>query len=449
MRKWFSILLALVLIFIPYTSLAAQVPLALKGKNVYIPEENDIELVSYNVFFRIRTGFSSANTSMVVKNPNLDQATTIQIGIPLQINNISKIRDLSVSIDGKSPKVIQRNSLKNPPSGKEVDVKTWYVWDVSFEPGESKVVECSFAFDNKLDLDGTEILSFPLGLIDNWTGKIKNIQIIADLDFYGPYAFIPAPSINPTEYDNGGRLTFKLSSPKSIPSTFDLSFKPMDNVIAKYFDNLDSSNNDINAILEAYRSRSYHKAITLIHEFLSNYSDEMDIMAELKYLEALCYQNLYDLDKALNLFNQLEPNPGFGESLSPIIKNKIIYDKYFILKNRDDGEQEALEYLKSIQDSYTNQDIFSMWLDKEISILTPPVVIEEKVEEEPETPIEDAEKEDTSDNAKVIDKFTIAGREFYIEEILFAIIVLIIILFIIFKIIARNRRKRRGSIFRY
>lgn len=447
MRKWFSVLLALILSLIPIVSFACQIPLERQGKRVYLHDQSQAELVSYNVFFRIRTGFSSVNTSMVIKNQNAEEPAAFIMGMPVQIDNISKIRDLSVVSEGQSLKVIQRSTLKDPPNEKETDVQSWFVWDFYLEPGQSKVVECSFSFDNKLELDGTEIVSYPLQLLENWSGTIKNLQIIVDLDFYGPYAFDPMPSLSPSQYDEGGRLTFKLKDVSSPPADFEISFKPMDLVMTRYIESKAESDNDIKAILEAYRLSSYDKTVSLIHDYLAQ-SNDTELMAELKYLEALSYQNLYDLDKALNIFNQLEPNPGFSESLSPIIRNKIIYDKTAILKTQADGDQKALDYLNSIKDSIGDDNIFAMWLDKEITLLAPPPPL---VEDEPiEEDTNQENQEDASENeTQVIEKISIGRYEFYIEELLVVAVVILVLIFIIASIIRKKRRRRRSSIFRY
>ncbi len=447
MRKLFSILLVFILSFIPVLAYAAQVPLAAKNRNVYVPDEIEAELVSYNIFFRIRTGYSSANTSMVIKNPNSDTAISLKMGMPTQFDSVSKIRDLTVVSDGKKLKVVQRSTLKNPPTEKEIDIRNWYVWDINLEPGESKVIETSFSFDNKLQLDGTETISYPLDLLDNWDVSIKNLQIIADLDFYAPYSFDPMPSIAPVQYDNGGRLTFRMENTRTFPANFDLSFKPIDNIITKYIDEMADSNKEIKSILDSYKNRSYYNTIELIHDYLAS-SNDTEMMLELKYLEALCYENLYELDKALNLYNQLEPNPGFGESLSPTIKNKIIYDKTAILKTQPDGNEKALEYLNSVKDSVTENSIFAMWLNQEITQLTPPPV-EEPSEVESEILEQNIEEEPEDDRINIIDKVTIGNYEIYIEELLVAVVFLIILILIISGIIKRRRRRRRSSIFRY
>lgn len=56
MKKWFSILLVIIITLIPVVSQAAHAPLVVRNKRVYIPDESNVELVSYNVFIRIRTG---------------------------------------------------------------------------------------------------------------------------------------------------------------------------------------------------------------------------------------------------------------------------------------------------------------------------------------------------------------------------------------------------------
>lgn len=448
MKKWFPILLVILLLLIPIVSFAAPVPLEAQGRRVYVADQNQVELVSYNIFLRIRTGFTSVNTSMVIKNLDLEQPVTFTMGMPVQLDNISKIKDLSVISEGKSLKVVQRSTVKNPPTDKEVNVNSWYVWDIALEAGESKVIETSFSFDNKLELDGTETITFPLTLLGNWPNQIKNIQIIADTDFYGPYAFDPAPSIKPVGYHDGGRLIFTLDSQNSQLSEFQLSFKPIDLVITKYMESAFESDNDIKNIVQSYRNGSYHQTLSLIHEYLSS-ADSNDIIVELKYLEALCYQNLYDMEKALNLFNQLEPNPGFGESLSSTIRNKIIYDKAAILKNQPDGDEKALDYLNSIKDSVADNSVFYMWLENEITLLTPPVEVEEPIEEDEAVIEEENPQEKIDDQSETIGKITIGEHEFYIEELIIAALAIIIVLLIIISVIRRRRRRRRSSIFRY
>ncbi|MGI5851191.1 MAG: hypothetical protein ACOX77_03655 [Caldicoprobacterales bacterium] len=448
MKKWFSILLVFIITLIPVVSQAAHAPLVVRNKRAYVPDESNVELVSYNAFIRIRTGISYATTSLVLKNQDMEESTTFRMGMPVQFDSVSRVRDLSVNSDGDTIRVTQRSALKNPPTEQTVDISKWYVWDISLEPGESKVVECSFTFDNKLELDGTEVISYPLELLEHWHGKVENIQIVADLDFYGPYVFNPISPVTPNQYDEGGRLSYRWDSYQSVPSTFELSFKPMDNVITKYIQSESESNKEIESILQAYKNRSYFKTINLIHEFLANAEDVL-LLPELKYLEALCYQNLSEMDKALNLFDQLESNPGFGDSLSNVIRNKIIYDKTNIYKNQTEGDKKALEYLISLGDLETNNYVFSLWLEKEISLLTPPPELEESPEEAPDAAEEEEIDNPEGDDPKVIDKIVIGDYELYIEDFLIIALIIIIIIFIIVTIIRRKRRRRRSSLFRY
>src|SRR5699024_103980 len=155
--------------------------------------------------------------------------------------------------------------------------------------------------------------------------------------------------------------------------------------------------------------------------------------------------SLYDLDKALGIFDELEEDPGFGGVLSKTIKNKIIYDKASIVKNQTDGDEKALDYLNSLEDSTISNEIFASWIEKEIHLLTPPLI-----EEEPEEDID--ESEDNNEGEQVIedesetgDKISIGKYEFYIEEVIIVFLVLLVLIFIITRIIKR-RRRRRSSI---
>lgn len=447
MKKFLTILLALLIISIPLSVNAAQAPLELSGNSVYVPDESQVDIVAYNAFFRMRTGFSSGNTSITIKNPDLENPVNILMGMPQMMNNVSMLKDLTVIIDGEVQKTKDRKTLQNPPTERQVEIAAWKVWEVNLEANESKVIECSFSFDNKLELDGTEVLSFPLGLIRNWDGKAKNVTIVTDLDFYGPYAFDPLPNMTPSEYEGGGRIIFQTSNPDNISSSFDIAFKPMDVVISRYINERAEIDKDIKDITEAYRNKSYSQTINLIHDYLEE-AEETSLLNELKYLESLSYLNLYDLDKALNLFNQLEKNPGFEPSLSSTIKRKIAYDKYNILK-QNSSDDEALEYLLSLDDDLLTNSIFALWLQDEIKIKSPEIVIEEEEEEDEEEEIieEPVEKEEETPDEKGL--IVIGGKNFFIEEIVIALGALIILIIIISIIVKRRRKRRRGSFFRY
>lgn len=447
MKKFWAGILILVLLLIPIKSYAMLAPLEAQGKSVYLSDNNEVALISYIAFLRVRTGFTSINTSLVVKNLSDQESIKALMGIPAALDSATTIQDLTVAIGSKSVKYYERKTLQGEDNGTPTNINKWYVWEISLEPGEIQVIECAFSIDNKTDLDGTKTIDFPLRLLEGWAGKIENVKIIADLDFYPPYVFEPNPSIIPLEYDRDGRLTWSFRDVDSFSTNLSIYFRPIENIVVDYINNKLPSNDEVKTVLELYKSKNYYNAIQQLNQLLTADPDSEinSVSSELKFLRALCYQELYQLDKALEEFDQIEDNLGFGETLSNTIRNKILYDRAMMLKSIGKDNEEVLAYLNEIKDSIKNNEVFLLWLNDEVKRLTP-------APPEPEPEEQDAASEEQEEvsaeekNVKVINSIDILGYEIPIEIALGAIVLIIIIILII----RSNRRKRRTrySLFR-
>jgi hypothetical protein len=428
----FSLIAAILLL--PATVFATHTPLESEGKQVYLSESEDATVVSYMAFLRVRTGFTSVNTSMVVKNKNPDNEIELLMGIPTQVNEISKIRSLSVRMKGEKINVGESSSLADPPNGKNSNVKSWFTWTVTLGPGESSIIECDFSIDNRLEQDGTQIISFPLEYLKNWANDIDRIQIIADLDYYAAHVFEPSPSPIPQKYDEGGRLTWTFHKNDSLPSEILLSFKPTDLVTVKYLETKASSDDALKEIINLYQGNDLDTTIESIDNYLDANPDA-ELEKELNFLKALCLQDLYLLEDALTILDDLETDPGFG-NLSDTMRNKIICDKVSIYKDLNKDETEIISYLESVKSQVQDNKVFMMWVEDEINRMTPaPAPVEE--ESIPET--EADEEDDVSQ--KTIEDVELFGYKIPIEILIIAVIIIIVIIYLIF----RPRRKRYGS----
>lgn len=449
MRKFWAVVLLMAFLLIPINCYAFHVPLEEVGKStINFLENSNVSLVSYQIFLRVRSGFTSVNTSMVLKNLNTEAPVSFLMGIPVQLDSITSVRDLSVVSNNKAINYKQRNISKDATNENIANISKWYTWEISLQPGESKIIECAFSMDNKTDLDGTKRIDIPLQLLQGWAGQISNVQIIADLDFYPPYVFEPNPSIIPLEYDKDGRITWRFKDVNAFESKLSIFFKPIETVVLNYCKNI-TSNEQIVAVLNLFETKDYHGTIQQIDQLLSGEIDPeiSSLSSELKFIQAICYKELYQLDKALERFNEIEGNVGFGGTLSNAIRNKIIYDKTMILKGLHNGEEKALAYLNEVKPSVENNEVFLIWLNDEIKRLTPEPPKVEETKDKEESVTENNEGAKTEDEEeKIVKSIDIFGYEIPIE-----VLVLIIILFIIIIIIIRSRRKRRRnrySIFR-
>ena len=250
------------------------------------------------------------------------------------------------------------------------------------------------------------------------------------------------------EYDRDGRLTWRFRDVNTFASNLNIYFRPIENIVIDYINNKLPSHKEINTALELYKSKNYYGAIQQIDQLLSSGQDSeiSSVLSELKFLQALCYQELYQLDKALELFNQIEDNLGFGDTLSNTIRNKILYDKAMILKSLNDDEK-VLDYLNEIKPTIKNNEVFLLWLDDEIKRLTPaPPEVEEVEEDQDAAENEETETSKEDRNIKIIDSIDILGYEVPIEILLGVILLVIIILFIIRS--KGRKRRNRYSMFR-
>lgn len=440
-KKLFATVLLFILVFASVTPVyAIQLPLELSARRATFSPVNNITLVSFHANLRIRTGFTSVNTSMIIRNDGLSDAN-ILVGVPSQMDSIVTVKQISVVIEGKAQKFVTRRSVEHPDYPDIFMPPRWSTFSIKLGPGESKVIESAYTIDNKIGEFGEQTIYFPLSYLKFWGIPINYLQIVADLDFYPPYVFEPNPSIMPLKYEGGGRLLWQLTDVKE-PQDIVIHFNPVEISIVNYLKQQTSGNKAVNSILALFEGKDYDTAINEITDFLASNPD-FELKTELEYIKALCHLALFQPGMALDIFNRIENNPGFGSQLSNAVRNKIIYDKVFLLGLRDNDE-EILEYLKQVQPTLKNNIIFSNWVGDEIDCLTPPPVIEEPVEtpDEPEQP--EPEEERKTNSIKTIESIEIFGYDVPLEILVIGILALIIIIYIIR---SRKRKKRRRYLF--
>ncbi|NLN05200.1 MAG: hypothetical protein GX166_10360, partial [Clostridiaceae bacterium] len=215
-RKLLITFLLLTLIF-AFTSPvhAIQLPLELSQRRVTFSRAENITLVSFHANLRVRIGFTSVNTSLVIRNDGLSEANLL-IGIPSQLDSVVTVKQSSVVIEGNTQKLTTRRSVQNPESPDIFMPPSWSTFPVKLGPGESKVIESAFTMDNKIGGLGQQTVYLPLSLLNYWELPIKYLQIVVDLDFYPPYVFEPNPSLLPMKYEGGGRLLWQLTDVKEL-----------------------------------------------------------------------------------------------------------------------------------------------------------------------------------------------------------------------------------------
>lgn len=437
-KKILIILLFFAFLFLSSApAFAMQVPLQRSGRSVFPAQDDNITLVSCLANLRVRTGFTSVNATMVIRNDSLSQVELL-MGIPTQFDDIVTLNQVSVIVEGDSQKLRILRGMENPEQSHLYSPPKWHTFTLVLAPGETKVVDYAFSMDNKSDDLGFRTVYFPLNYLKTWKGPIKYLQIIADLDFYPPYVFEPDPSIIPDEYEGGGRLLWKFTDVRE-PSELSLYFRPVEIAVVNYLKLTAPKDANLDNILNLYEKRSFDSAIQAITDFLDD-NPSYEYRTELEFVKALSYLELFQPGMALEVFNRIEEQPGFGTQMHHTVRNKIIYDKISLLKLMG-SEEEIIEYIEHIKPSVKNNTVFANWLEDELERLSPPLssIPEEPVPEQPSTDTDDTQKEPLEDN-KTIQNVNIFGYDVPVE-ILFAAIILLVV--IIYTIRSKRRKKKR------
>jgi|GEM_PF-552728 len=447
MKRSFVFIFLFCFILYPGTALAGFAPLENKSSNhVIIPDTTQVSLVTFYANLRVRTGFTSVNTQMLVKNDGT-QEVKLLTGIPAQIDSVRKISKPTVTIEGEEPRIRNPHGDPNPKTEAESMPGRWYTWEVPLKPGESKVIECAFTIDNGLYPVGTEEIFFPFHFLKYWNGPVQYAQVIVDFDFYPTYVFEPQPSILPHQVDEGGRLTWRFHN-LLTPEDLIVYFRPIDTLVINFFQNGYPKDKGIGKIIKLFKSKAYQNTISEIDAYMAA-SPDFPNKNELDFVKALSYLGLYDRVQALNILTRIENNPGFSLDITNTIRNKIIYEKFHILESLKGGE-EAYQYLLNVRPTLSSGNpLFLQWVEAQMERLQPPPEIpEEPIEEEEETgqiPKPDESIEEENEKENLIRSVELFGYELPVEYVFLGGLFLLLIISNLFR---SRRKKRSGYLFR-
>lgn len=424
MKRSFSLLL-FVLLFISQTSIvfAAQTPLDRDGRAAYVAPQSPVSLLHSSIYLRIRPGASFVSLSAVLRNDGIEDMDFL-MGMPTQFGEFSVVENLSASFRREPLRMnILRNTEDLPPR--------WHTWTIPMLSGETVVVDSVFSLGNMKTPLGGEVVVIPISYLAAFSGPVQSLDIVADLDLHGPYAFHPAPSIMPNSYAHGGRLVFSLNG-FDTQTNLTISYIPLSVAVPQFIIENTPDSPEIAQIIQLYRARDLDRTISTIMQFLVA-NEDFPLRRELYFLEALSSLELGRMDVADDIFARLEHRTGFTGDLADAVRQKIIFERSALLTSKG-RDSEALEYLKGIELPDLN-DVFAIWHRDEIRRLTPPPPEPEPIVEPVPEPV--AVEPEIIEEAPEEDGLTIDVS----PEIMIAIAVILILLLII--VLRRKPKKRK------
>lgn len=449
MKKMLVLLFSFLILIMPVSALAAPSPLTKVSSTARVFDEGNIQLVSYKAYIEVESDITRTYATAIIKNISDEEQSSIMVGMPSHINqNTVKLDNLEVIMDGRRQRLTSRKDRTQREKSEAVNLPSrWSTLTVKLEPGEYKVIDITYTTKNQKADNGTDMIYIPLEYLSLWYGLPQRVEITADLGDAPPYMFEPNPSALPHEYDNAGRLTWIYDN--TYPNEYiQVFYQPVSRMAVEYISAQAPRDRAISSIVNSFTGKSYSLTISQIEQYLESQS-ESALRNELLYIAAMSHQGLLQTAEAVEIFNQLEAQPMFGE-LEGTFKNKIIYDKFNYLQSLLTDEDTLFDYLNSSRSYVMDNAMFLMWIEEQLNLLrpassaAPEAVPDPSAEEIPSTG--ETQEEDADD--KLVKTVTIGQYEISVEILFLGILAIVIILTTVISRRRKRKYKSRGYLFR-
>jgi len=451
MKKYFWLILLSIFFLFAFSAgkaVAAPSPLSRVSSGAKINEDSTVSIISYKTDLHVESGFTSVRVSLVLKNLNEEGREDVTIGIPSHLNNGNiEIEALEVIMDGKRQRLTTRRNRTNENESNYSDLpRNWYTWNIRLQPGEYKVIDFSYQYENSADENGTKMIYVPLEFIKAWVDMPRNVELTVYVKDGQPYQLEPNPSVLPHEYDGFSRLSWRYNN-TSVPDNIQVYLRFTEELAVTALERSENINRTISDILAAFKNKSYDEAISRIDQYLEEESEPL-LKNELEYLKALSHQGLYQTDEAAAIFSRLERKPFFG-GLEETFQNRIIYEKYNYMKKTLADDKDIYDYLDTAREYIMENTIFLMWVEERMAeiessdALLEPEPDPAETEETEETPVETPSSDDEEE--ELVKSINIAGYEVPVEIVFLAAVLLIILIFLLR---GRKRKKEGRYLFR-
>ncbi|HCS73164.1 MAG TPA: hypothetical protein DIW17_04725 [Clostridiales bacterium] len=441
MKRLGLLLLSLLILAVPISVHAIPSPLSRVSSNVRIFEDSSIQVISYEAYIKVESHITKTTASLVLKNSSKEDKTNVTAGLPSHLlEGTIRVNEAEVYMDGVKQRLTTRRDRTRQNESSLTDFpRNWFTWRFDLEPEEYKVIEFSYINENPITEDGSNMVYLPFEYLEAWSDIPQNVQITLDFGNAAPYMFSPNPSVHPHNYDGKGSFTWRYNN-SYPPASIQVYYRSIEQLAVEFLNTNDQS---IKNITEAFANKSYNKVLELIDQYLETES-AAPRENELLYLKALSHQGLYQINEAIELFDQLDDRPLFGE-WEEIFKNRIIYDKYYHMQSIITDNADIYAYMDTAKNYVMGNTIFLMWITEELSTIEPPPTPVPTPSPTKAPSLEEKEPEPKKEE-ELITSVNIGGYEISVEVLFIGILAVIVILLIL--IFRKRKNRNRGYLFR-
>lgn len=401
-----------------------------KGYGLYNINDSKITILNEDVNVELVNDRLAYSGEFLIRNDS-DAIVKATVGMPVQGIDKITLMEKNTVIKWKKRSIASMQNefgMENRIPKEEF----WYVFNVTLNPGETKLLNLSLEAAQQKEEKGSYTFSYYNDRKLGFSNQMEKTSLYIGIADFQPYNILSVQGFDPGSMGVKGDIIFKTVDDNT------------DTVAIEYMDITKALMDKLRAsamykpreIALAFSGKNYNKTSLLCDEYLKNPIDSGISKEDIMFIKAESLRRLQNYDKYLNIVETIDYS-----KLYPIeLKNKILLDKMTIYIEQESNDKYINLYNELEHDTSESAQILNAWV-KNSSIYGASQI--NKVDQ-----IEQIEKEDNTTEQKSLklQQWVEKAMDYkYAPIIIFASGLLLGIILSIFRL----KRKRRKSKYIY
>lgn len=402
----FIAIILLIAVYIPSPTYANDTSLGRFGETVRPIDNPNIIMQSENITVHVSYGVSNVECEFVFINDS-DKEITVLMGFPsgdlegeykdnLERFYDYKLYDFTAWVDGEEVEVrLEKGAKAGMVDGTEEkgmnmedldtimkvyngegipldsdlynlgsDFPYWYTWEVTFKPGEKKIIKNTYETKNTTSSTGMAHTGYILTTGASWKGRIEKAEITFIMEDIKPYQ---VESISPTNYTYEGNMITWQFEDFEPDFNINVAFSIREEYLLKeQFKN----NEKLKPIVELEDQGKYEELIEFINEIMDK-EEYSDTKTALKLTKAKALLGIEDetgneeaLEEAIKLLEEATDIGGTGSTEAAYLllecykktrmdKYKDLYENKIFLRTNGVFQRLATEMFHDLKSGYS------------------------------------------------------------------------------------------------
>ncbi|MEW6244875.1 MAG: hypothetical protein AB1497_11615 [Bacillota bacterium] len=224
------------------------------GETVQPLFETQVELVSEDVWLYLDETHALIEATYLLYNPGSRRELTL-MGLPEfsgVANPLSRLPN--VSVDDQEYEVRQETYADD--AGRRENISFWYAWQVTFEPGQTRVIKVSYTIPTYEKSDNLRMLGYRLAPGKSWKGKPREVSVTVHGTGVLPFQVVSA--MPATWKVESGRYVWRFSGDRPFDE-ISIAFEPREDLLQHVL-----SPEQARQLLDHEKAERYNEALAVL-----------------------------------------------------------------------------------------------------------------------------------------------------------------------------------------